>query len=154
MKSGIVKAVAAPDQAGALHDDLAEHDRGHNGEDHGLLLAQGDEDQIGHQNTEHRHQQQRGDRTDHGIPAEAQHEHARIDVGAQRDHFVMAEVQNAGGVVDQRVLDADQRINKAHGDAADHKLDDRPNHKQVSYESLRAGPVRRIAAGTGSKGSL
>lgn len=95
----------APDHAGGLGEDAPEDDGADDGEDGGRHVAQGIEDAGCHEHAEEEHGGDGGDDGDRGRGAHADDELPGKDVGAEHDELVVAEVEQAGRVEDDGVLD-------------------------------------------------
>ena len=117
-----VQRQTTPDQRRGLVEHLAQHDGRHDRDQTGLVAQRNKYDKC----DQYAEQGQcEYCRDDGRYIAEVQiHEVcANEKISAQSDDLFMCEVQQAAGVVDQRVFDRDQRVHKAHGDATDDKLD-------------------------------
>ena len=113
----------APEEVAGLGNDRADHQRGDDGVQARHIL-EGDEHQRRQQQADDRHYGQRPGRAQEIGRAQAEHERAAEDVGAQHDQLRVGKVQQLTGIPDQGVLNGDQAVDESHRRSGGQQLQD------------------------------
>ena len=127
-EAGNREGVGTVDQAQGLGNDLGKNLGAHNGIHGQRHIAQGVEDGGGDQTAEHEHHEERAEDAQPDGPAEADNEGSAEDEGGSGDQHIMCNVQQAGGLPDQRIFHADQSVHEAEGNTCDQQLQDSFKH--------------------------
>lgn len=127
-EAGNREGVGTVDQTQGLGNDLGEDLGAHNGIHGQRHIAQGVEDGGGDQTAEHEHHDERAEDAQPDGPAEADNEGSAEDEGGSGDQHIMCNVQQAGGLPDQRIFHADQSVHEAEGNTCDQQLQDSFKH--------------------------
>lgn len=127
-EAGNREGVGTVDQTQGLGNDLGKNLGAHNGIHGQRHIAQGVEDGGGDQTAEHEHHDERAEDAQPDGPAEADNEGSAEDEGGSGDQHIMCNVQQAGGLPDQRIFHADQSVHEAEGNTCDQQLQDSFKH--------------------------